>query len=755
MIKIMEFSIFISQLALCWLLLINLAMSEPEEYQTYIIHWDHSQKPESFLTHQSWHQSILGSLSADNETEMLLYSYSHALHGFSARLTPSYLSEIEKSPAHVATYPESFGRLFTTHTPKFLGLNHDSGIWPAASYGEGVIIGVFDSGIWPESESFSDTGMPSIPQRWKGKCENGTKLSSFACNKKIIGAQSFSKGLKAAGKKISETYDFDSPRDFLGHGTHTSSTAAGNEVLGVSHFGYARGTARGIAPGAHLAMYKVLWATSTEESAATDVLAGMDQAIADGVDIMSLSLGFDQTPYFKDVIAIGSLSAIENGIFVVCAAGNEGVRNSIFNGAPWITTVGAGTVDRSFTATVTLENDSDFEGISYFPQSIYITNTSLYYGKGNISKAHCNLSALDSKEVAGKVVLCDYSQKIGISKQLLEVERAGAFAGIFSSNASNLFPDEFSIPSVVLHTDSGAKVREYATREKRAKIKSMRFLRTKLGTKAAPQVAYFSSRGPDPINPSILKPDILAPGVDVLAAVTPNRPSIRIGKYILVTDYELDSGTSMAAPHVAGVAALLKAVHREWNPAAIRSAIMTTAYSIDNTGSILKDETTGFPATPLDFGAGHIDPNKALDPGLIYDMDFQDYVEFLCGLRYNKTQMKAVIRRNHWNCSKQHTDLNYPSFIAIFTNETVKTFSRTVKNVGETDSVYHAALEFPIAMKITIEPSTLTFTQKYQKQNFILSLEIGTKAPSVIYGFLKWIDQHNHTVSSPIVAIKT
>ncbi|KAJ0085209.1 hypothetical protein Patl1_08920 [Pistacia atlantica] len=354
------------------------------------------------------------------------------------------------------------------YTPKFLGLQHNSGIWPAASYGEGVIIGILDTGIWPESESFSDSGMPSIPQRWNGKCENGTIFSSSDCNRKLIGAQSFSKGIKAAGLKISKTYDFDSPRDFDGHGTHTSSTAAGNQVLGVSHFGYARGTARGIAPGAHVAMYKVLWARDTDASAASDVLAGMDQAIA--------------------------------------GWWNDGARNSIINGAPWITTVGAGTIDRSFTATVTLENDSDFEG----------------------SMRH---------------------------------ERKGA------------------------------------------KIKSMRFLTTKLGTKPEPQVAFFSSRGLNPISPSVLKPDILAPGVDVLAAVTPNVPFMTIGNYDLVSDYELNSGTSMATPHVAGVAALLKAVHWEWSPAAIRSAIMTTAYSIDNTGSILKDETTGLPATPLDFGA--------------------------------------------------------------------------------------------------------------------------------------------------------
>ncbi|XP_044512051.1 subtilisin-like protease SBT1.8 [Mangifera indica] len=755
MTKMMDFSILISFYALFRLLLIsNTAKSEPEEHQTYIIHLDHSQKPESFLTHRSWHQSILNSLSSADETERLLYSYSHATHGFSARLTPSGLSEIEKSPAHLATYSESFGKLYTTHTPKFLGLKHESGIWPAASYGEGVIIGVVDTGIWPESESFSDNGMPSIPERWKGKCENGTIFSSSVCNRKLIGARSFSKGLQAAGIKISKKHDFDSPRDFWGHGTHTSSTAAGNRVLGVSHYGYARGTARGIAPAAHVAMYKVFWATDNDESAASDVLAGIDQAIADGVDILSLSIGFDQTPYFKDIVAIASLSAIEKGIFVVCAAGNDGGHNSIHNGAPWIMTTGASSIDRSFTASVTLQNGYSFEGISYFPQSIYITNASLYYGKGNISKAECNHKALDANEVAGKVVLCDNSTKIDIDEQLNEVKRAGAIAGIFLSDTSDLLPEEYTIPGVTLHTASGILVREYATREPRARFEGMRFLETTLRTKPAPQVAYFSSRGLDPISPGVLKPDIVAPGVDVLAAVSPNVPFMTIGNYDLVSDYELWSGTSMATPHVAGVAALLKSVHWDWSPAAIRSALMTTAYSIDNTGSILKDETTGLPATPLDFGAGHIDPNKAMDPGLIYDMEFQDYIEFLCSLGYDQNQLKAVIRQNQWNCSTEHTELNYPSFVAIFTNETVNSFRRNVKNVGEEESEYHANLELPPGMKIRIEPSSLTFTQKYQKQSFVLSVEIDKIAPNVTYGYLKWIDQHNHTVSSPIVAIK-
>ena len=292
----MSFSHLISQCSLLWLLLFLLAIvnavPKSEEYKTYIIHMDHTHRPTSFLTHESWHRSILNSLLSspvdDDDKELLLYSYSHVMHGFSARLTPSQLAKIEESPAHLATVPGSTGKLMTTYSPKFLGLQQNFGIWPAASYGEDVIVGIIDSGIWPERESFNDEGMSPVPQRWKGECENGTAFSPSYCNRKLIGARSFSKGIRAKGHDISKEEEFDSARDFVGHGSHTASTAAGNYVPGVSHFGYARGTAIGVAPRAHLAIYKVAWLKGQFE--APDVLAGMEQAILDGVDIMSLSL---------------------------------------------------------------------------------------------------------------------------------------------------------------------------------------------------------------------------------------------------------------------------------------------------------------------------------------------------------------------------------------------------------------------------------------------------------------------------------
>uniref|UniRef100_A0A2P2Q300 Subtilisin-like protease n=1 Tax=Rhizophora mucronata TaxID=61149 RepID=A0A2P2Q300_RHIMU len=737
------------------LLLVVSGYAESHELQTYIIQLDHSYKPDSFLTHEIWHRSILKSLSQPaHDQEMLLYSYSHAFNGFSARLTKSQLAEIEESPAHLATYKESFGNLHTTRSTSFLGLNHHYGLWPSSTYGEGVIIGVVDTGIWPESESFRDRGMPLIPKKWKGNCENGTAFNHSMCNKKLIGARSFSKGLKAAGLKVpSPDVDYDSPRDFDGHGTHTSSTAAGNHVSGANCLGQARGTARGVAPLAHVAMYKALF-KSTEENlvAKTDVLYAIDQAIADGVDILSMSLGFPPTPYYEDPVAIGALTAMEKGIFVSCSAGNVGEFFTIVDGAPWITTVGASKLDRIFTATLTLESGFIVEAPSYYFQNIYLTDTPFYHSK-------CSPGELDGRIVAGKVVFCDQSSKVNVSQQLVELLRVGARAGIVVLDAVIFAPIDYPMPFIVLSSASSAQLRNHLTKSSTLPmVKTMSIISTKTGVKPAPQVASFSSRGPDRINPGILKPDIIAPGVDILAAYAPNKPYMQLGQFNLVTDYALSSGTSMAAPHVAGLGALIKKVHPEWSPSAIRSALMTTAYMIDNTGSIMTDIKTGKAATPLAFGNGHVDPNKAMDPGLIYDISNQDYVDFICSLGYTDKRMRAVTRQSHWNCSRKTQDLNYPSFMAFLTNEssshTVKKYRRTVTNVGGDAAVYRATIDnIPAGLKITVQPKILSFTRKHQKQSFRLSLEIDRKALSSeeIYAFLKWTDQHKHVVSSPIM----
>ncbi|KAJ8775385.1 hypothetical protein K2173_023150 [Erythroxylum novogranatense] len=744
---------------------------QKEPFQTYIIHLDHSQKPDSFSTHHEWHRSILTSLSNppphDDDNDAVLYSYEHVLHGFSARLTKSQLAEIQNSPAHIATHKDSFVKLATTHSPQFLGLNHKNGLWPTASYGAGAIIGVVDTGVWPESESFKDDDMPPVPERWKGKCESGESFSPSLCNRKLIGARTFSKGLVSDGSKVLPEVDYDSARDLDGHGTHVSSTAAGNYVNGVSYFGYALGKARGVAPRAHIASYKVIHATSSSDQGGTtvDILAAIDAAITDGVDILSMSIGGEPDDYFNDPMAIGSLKAIEKGIFVVAAAGNNNDLltspfNRAQNGAPWITTVGAATIDRSFEAVLKLKNGNTVKGISYFPQSIFISNTSLYFGRSSEAESTCFPGSLNPSEAHRKIVVCNVSLTISMKDQEKELVRVGAEAGIFVLEEIGFtVPSKFyTIPTMMVPASS---LEDLVGEQK---VKSLKFVTTEYHTKPAPEVAEFSLRGPNPVSPNILKPDIVAPGVDILAATVPTVPVTNLGRYGLSTDYTIMSGTSMATPHVAGVAAMLKNVHPGWSPAAIRSAIMTTSYVIDNTGKFLLDQATKIFATPLAYGAGHIDPNKAIDPGLVYDLSFDDYVGFLCGLGYSKKEMEKAIGKRHWNCQRgKEQDLNYPSFMVNFSGEqhssAVKKFRRVVTNVGNDSSVYHATTEYRVpGFSIVVEPTTLSFTHKYQKLCFSMEIKLDEEVLSEhgkeFYGVLKWTDQHNHVVSSPVEILK-
>ncbi|WCJ17722.1 Subtilisin-like protease [Euphorbia peplus] len=766
----------ISELGLTFLL-VSIATSSYafDDRRAYIVHMDKSLMPDSFSSHHDWYTLTLSSLSSFPPVH--LYTYKHVMDGFSVVLSQAQLDKLEELPSHVATFPESFGYRHTTHTPKFLGLNRNSGLWPASKFGDDVIIGVVDTGIWPESESFNDKNMPPVPQRWRGTCETGVEFNTSHCNKKLIGARTCSQGMKQYRINISATDDYDSPRDNFGHGSHTSSIAGGNWVRNVDYFGYARGTARGVAPSARVAMYKVLFNSENDDddydyydAAATDVLAGMDQAIEDGVDIMSLSLAFDETPFFENPIARGAFAAMKKGIFVVCSAGNSGPdRYTIDNGAPWITTVGAGTIDRQLGAQVTLGDGLiSVTGQSMYPENLFVSRIPIYFGHGNRSKELCEWGSLDPKHVSGKFIFCDHDnqstpfQQSDFYREVADL--AGAVGAIFSGYDGELKSTyDFSQPLVLANMKDGDSIKNYILNTPNATV-SVEFGKTILGTKPAPKVANFSSRGPSARSPWILKPDILAPGYHILAAWAPNQGfvPIRENDYLL-TDYNIISGTSMSCPHVAGIAALLKATHRDWSPAAIRSAMMTTAYVRDNADGIITDMSNGVAGTPLDFGAGHVNPNKAMDPGLVYDIEVDDYINYLCAMNYTSQQIQILIGSSNYTCSKASLDLNYPSFMVILnkTNTANLTFRRTLMSVVDTVSVYNAIVEVPAGMKAVVQPPVLSFSGKYSKVEFNLTVDINLEADRMIpqnvyfgnYGFLTWYEVNGtHMVRSPIVS---
>lgn len=709
-----------------------MATSNNGEVKSYIVYMDKSMKPDHFSLHQHWYASMIDQVSeSKSETDAMLYIYDTVMHGFSAKLTSTGAQALENMDGCLAVFPDSVSRLHTTRSPEFLGLSSSNGLWPLSHYGDNVIVGVLDTGIWPESKSFSDHGLitPLPAGKWKGKCEVGSDFNASHCNNKLIGARYFINGYEAMYGRIHPKEDYRSPRDSEGHGTHTSSTAAGSEVPGSSLLGLARGTARGIATNARLAVYKVCWEIDCVMS---DVLAGMEAAVADGVDLLSLSLGIvSNVPYYQDPIAIGALGAIEKGVFVSCSAGNSGPF-AIFNTAPWITTVGASTIDREFPAPVVLGNGKSYMGSSVNKRkSLANEQLSLVYGKTASSKeaaSFCVEGSLDPNMVRGKLVLCDLGGNGRIEKATA-VRKAGG-AGMILVNQPEDGDDSsancYQLPVTRINSKAGEYIKAYinTTRNPIGTIKSEGL--TVVGKARAPVVTSFSSRGPNLVAREILKPDLIAPGVNILAAWTGHAGPTSLSSDKRRVGFNIISGTSMSCPHVTGIAALIRAAHPGWTPSAVKSALMTSSVIIDNRKSPISDSITGLPANAFAIGAGHVNPNAALDPGLVYDLGFDDYVSFLCSLKYTAKQIQ-ILTKKAISCPKLSPmpgDLNYPSFSVLFhARSLVRVTRRTVTNVGGAPCVYEIAVESPENVNIIVEPRTLAFRKQNEKANYTVRFE--------------------------------
>ncbi|CAN0917945.1 Subtilisin-like protease SBT1.7 [Linum grandiflorum] len=661
----------------------------------------------------------------------MLYTYNHAIHGYSTRLTSAQAKLLQSHPGILSVIPETRYQLHTTHTPQFLGLDLATQLFPQADTLGEVVVGVLDTGVWPESKSFDDTGFGPLPGTWNGECEIGTNFTTSNCNRKLIGARFFAKD---------ESKESRSPRDDDGHGTHTSTTAAGSAVDGASLLGYASGTARGMASRARVAVYKVCWVGGCFSS---DILAAMDKAIEDGVNVLSMSLGGGNSDYYRDSVAIGAFSAMEKGILVSCSAGNAGPTSySLSNVAPWITTVGAGTVDRDFPAFVSLGNGQNYSGVSLFKGDSLPAGNASNATNGNL----CMMGTLIPEKVKGKIVLCDRGVNARVQKGAA-VKAAGGLGMVLANTEANgeeLVADAHLLPATAVGQKTGDAIKKYLTSDP-SPTATILFEGTKLGIEPSPVVAAFSSRGPNSITPEILKPDIIAPGVNILAGWTVPTDPRRV-------EFNVISGTSMSCPHVSGLAALLKAAHPEWSPAAIRSALMTTAYSTYKSGQKFQDVATGNDSTPFDHGAGHVNPVAALNPGLVYDLMAEDYLGFLCALNYTDMQIKSVARKNY-TCdhSKKYSvaNLNYPSFAVNVDTTQSRTLTNVEVGPGAEYTVSVSPKEIP-GVKIEVEPTTLSFENVNEKKTYTVTFTADSMPMSTnSFARLEW-SNGKRTVGSPI-----
>ncbi|KAL5217317.1 hypothetical protein ABZP36_018001 [Zizania latifolia] len=362
-------------------------------------------------------------------------------------------------------------------------------------------------------------------------------------------------------------------------------------------------------------------------------------------------------------------------------------------------------------------------------------------------------SSLVEAEVSGKVVLCESRSIVEHVEQGQTVSAYGG-AGMILMNKRvegyTTFADAHVLPASHVSFAAGSKIMSYIKSTPKPTA-SVTFRGTVMGSSPAPAVAFFSSRGPNKASPGVLKPDITGPGMNILAAWAPNEMHTEFADGVSLSFF-MESGTSMSTPHLSGIAAIIKGLHPTWSPAAIKSAIMTSSDVADHAGVPLKDEQYRR-ASFYSMGAGYVNPSRAVDPGLVYDLHTNDYIAYLCGLGIGDDGVKEISHRRV-SCAKikaiTEAELNYPSLVVKLLSQPI-TVHRTVTNVGKANSVYTAVVDMPKEVAVTVHPPMLHFSRVYEKQIFTVTVRwAGQPAVAGVEGNLKWVSDE-HVVRSPIV----
>lgn len=704
----------------------------------------------------------------------VLHNYRYSYNGFAAVLSPTQAQRLARLPGVRSVTLDTPRELTTNRTPEFLGLTAPGGAWSQTRKGtlvkgEDVIVGIVDGGFQPENSSFYDqvdsNGRPvksggtlaygPPPAGWLGGCSAGPAFDPAQhCNNKVIGARAFDAAFRASGSRVAWYEFLGSPRDVTGHGTHTSSTAAGNEGADAISRTQNLGPISGVAPRARIAHYKVCWSyldgLSFQNSCWTaDSVAAIDQAVADGVDVINFSISGSQTD-LMDPVEQAFLHAAEAGVFVAASAGNSGPGTAVAHNSPWLTTVGASTHDRFLMADAVLGDGSSYRGASQskgLPSTSVVLSTEAASGTSEDARL-CKIGGLKPEKVAGKVVVCDRGTYARVDKSQAVLEAGGVGMILLNTPASlpgggstTLNDDAHWLPTVHLPVEQRDAVRAYALGSKPKASLGVAALEPGV---VAPVMADFSSRGPNMATSSVMKPDITAPGVAILAAYAVSQPDqafhdgIVNGSIVPGEIAEYLDGTSMSSPHIAGLAALLKQKHPTyWGPASIKSALMTSAGPVKLASGAADPAFQGY-------GAGHANPNGALDAGLLYPLDAADYWRYLCGQGLLSAQSPSCVSLG----SIPGSDLNLASFSADVPG--LITFRRTVRNLGNAPVTYNASIAVD-GFSATVNPPTLTL-DKGQKGRFEVTLTAnGAALGQWKQGTLVWSDG-THAVRSPIMA---
>ena len=706
----------------------------------------------------------------------VLNRYDTVFNGFSAMLTEAQARQLKARSDVQSVRINEFRRLSTSYTPKFLGLDKPGGLWPQlggpAGAGEDIVVGVIDTGIAPDNPAFADSvdanGVPSFsgtkvygppPARWKGTCETGPGFKATDCNGKVIGARIFKSTIQA----LIDAYptlvfwgdsEFVSARDSEGHGSHTTSTAAGNHGVPATLNGGAFGNISGMAPRARIAVYKACFTFSIPMYGAaytnvnvcpdSDSVAAVEQAVKDGVQVINFSVsGGTDTLTATDIAFLGATNA---GVFVAAAAGNSGPSNAVNHAAPWLATIAASMHDRTFEGSARLGNGASYAGatINTVPlASSPLINASQAAAAGAAADdaRQCAPGALDAARVAGRIVVCDRGVVALVDKSAT-VKAAGG-VGMLLLNVSGGLTDTpvvvHSVPTLHVTLDKSAPIKAYAAQA--GATASIGTATPAYGKVAAPVVADFSSRGPNLFDAGILKPDMAAPGAQILAAVaavlTPAQyAAVSAGTATAVPTFNIYDGTSMATPHVAGVAALLLQKHPDWSPSAIKSALMTTATA---TKPDAYEGTLEAGTLPWGQGAGQIDPTAAADPGLVYRVPTGDYERYLCGTTDTSLDCTGVT-------PLKATDLNQPA-ITLVPVVGAASVTRSVTNVSTSPAVYTASGSLP-GYTVTVTPSGLALAPGETK-SFVVTVKASALLSDYAYGSLTWTDGQ-HVVRNPL-----